>query len=181
MESERPQYRRTSAGFTLIELMAAVAILAIMLAFAVPSFQEFIVNYRTSVQANDLLADLALARNEAVKYARPTVVRAESGNWNDGWIVGTDLNGNGTIAGDEIVKRHGAAEQGFTLRGGDGAGNPLANIQFGITGQLAVPLVPAEFAICRPDNDPQKSRGLRIDGTGRAAAQKVANNTGMFC
>ncbi len=181
MQSECPRHCRTSAGFTLIELLVAVAIIAIMLAFAIPSFQEFNVNYRTTVQANDLLADLALARNEAVKYARRTVVRAETGDWNDGWIVGTDLNGNGAIAGDEIVKRHGVAEQGFNIFGGDEAGNPATDIVFGITGQLAVPAVPAEFSICRPDNDQQKSRGLRVEGTGRAAAQKVDDNNGMFC
>jgi type IV fimbrial biogenesis protein FimT len=181
MQSRRPPNRRPRAGFTLIELLTTVAIIAIMLALAIPSFREFNVNYRTSVQANDLLADLALARNEAVKYARLTVVRAESGNWNDGWIVGTDLNGDGNINGDEIVKRHGVAEQGFDIVGGDSVGNSAAQIQFGITGQLAAPGVSAEFAVCRPDNDLQKSRGIRIDGTGRAATQKVASNTGMVC
>ena len=181
MQSEPLLHRRSSTGFTLIELLTTVAIIAIMLAFAVPSFQEFNVNYRTSVQANDLLADLALARNEAVKFARPTVVRAESGDWSDGWIVGTDLNGDGNITGDEIVKRHGEAEQGFNIFGGDNAGNAGTQVQFGITGQLMLPAVPAEFAICRPDNDPVKSRGIRVEGTGRAATQKAADNTGMSC
>ncbi len=181
MRSERLLHRRSSTGFTLIELLTTVAIIAIMLAFAIPSFQEFNVNYRTSVQANDLLADLALARNEAVKYARRTVVRSAVGGWNNGWIVGTDLNADTIIAGDEIVKRHGAAEQGFNIFGGDQVGNAATDIVFGITGQLAVPAVPAEFAICRPDNDLLKSRGIRIEGTGRAATQKVANNTGMSC
>lgn len=170
-------------GYSIIELMTVVAIVAIMLGFAVPSFQEFITNYRTSVQTNDLLSDLAIARSEAVKYARRTEVRAEGGDWGNGWIVWTDLNADGNPDTEEVVKRHGVAEPEFTIRAGDVGGNPAPIVAFGVTGTVVAPAgaVRVEFAICRPDNDPQKSRGIVLIPSGRAESQKADDNNAVSC
>lgn len=172
-----------AAGYTLIELMTTVAIVAIMMGFAVPAFQEFIVNYRTSVQTNDLLADLALARGEAVKLARRTEVRAEAGGWNDGWLVGTDLDANGVIDGDEVIKRHGPAEPDFDIRVGTEAGALVASVVYGVTGTIVGPVgaTNLEVAVCRPDGDELKSRGIGIAQSGRAASRQVDNNLNVKC
>ncbi|MBA2591633.1 MAG: GspH/FimT family pseudopilin [Pseudomonadota bacterium] len=58
---------RRRNGFTLIELMIAVAVLAIALGAGVPSMSEFIKNSRLSVQTHALIASLHLARTEANK------------------------------------------------------------------------------------------------------------------
>lgn len=170
-------------GYSIMELMTVVAILGIMLGFGVPSFQEFVTNYRTSVQTNDLLSDLAVARSEAVKYARRAEVRAEGGDWSNGWIVWTDLNADGDVDADEIVKRHGVAEPDFTILAGDTGGNPAPMIAFGVTGTLVQPAGGArvEFAICRPDNDPERSRGVVLIPSGRAESQKADDNTNVNC
>lgn len=170
---------RRQGGFSIIELVTVVAILAIMLGFAIPSFQEFVVNYRTSVQTNDLMADLAIARSEAVKYARRTEVRAEGGNWTDGWIVWTDLDGDNGVDDDEVVKRHGQAEQDFTITAGDTGGTAAPIVAFGVTGTVIAPVGnnPIEFAICRPDNDNARSRGIRLERSGRAESRKAQDNT----
>lgn len=174
---------RKRRGFSIIELVTVVAIVAIMLSFAVPSFQEFVVNYRTSVQTNDLLADLALARGEAVKYSRPTQVRSTGGIWSDGWIVGTDLNSDGNIDGDEIVKRHGEAEPDFTIAAGEDGGAAAPIVTFGPTGSVVTPAGnnPIEFAICRPDLDAARSRGIALARSGRAESRKVSANNTVSC
>lgn len=178
-----PATVRRVRGYSIIELVTVVAVLAIMLGFAVPSFQEFVTNYRTSVQTNDLLSDLAIARTEAVKYARRTEVRAEGGDWTNGWIVWTDLNADGTADVDEVVKRHGVAEPEFTILAGDAGGNPVPTIAFGVTGTLVTPAgaVAVEFAVCRPDNDPLKSRGIVLIPSGRAQSQKADDNNAVNC
>jgi len=184
MQSESPRYVcRNTRGFTIIELVTVIAIVAIMLRLAVPSFQEFIVNYRSSVQTNSLLADLAVARSEAVKFARVTQVQAAPGGWTDGWIVGTDLNVNGMLDPEEIVKRQGPAEDGFTLEGGTTAGVPAAAIGFGVTGQLVLPAgaLNVEFSICRPDNNAAKSGAVVVARSGRAASQKAVLNASFNC
>lgn len=178
-----PAMARRVRGYSIIELMTVVAIVAIMLGIAVPSFQEFVVNYRTSVQTNDLLSDLAIARSEAVKYARRTEVRAETGDWTDGWIVWTDLDTDGSVDESEVVKRHGEAEPEFTIEAGDTSGIPANLIAFGVTGAVIAPAGtnPIEFAVCRPDNDADRSRGIRLERSGRAESRNAATNTSVNC
>ena len=71
-----PQQPSGSRGFTLIELMVAVAMIAILSAVAAPSFSEMMVRSAIRSASSDLGADLNLARAEAirvggrVRYAR---------------------------------------------------------------------------------------------------------------
>lgn len=61
-----------SRGFSLIELMVAITILAILLAVAVPSFQDMIQKNRVRTAAADLSDSLNLARSEAIKRGSST-------------------------------------------------------------------------------------------------------------
>jgi type IV fimbrial biogenesis protein FimT len=54
-------------GFTLVELMLAIAIFAILLAIAVPSFRDASLGSRLSSIANNMIASAQLARSEAIK------------------------------------------------------------------------------------------------------------------
>ena len=87
--------RFTQAGFTLIELMVTVAIFAILIAVAVPSYRETILAKRVYATANDFAAALSLARMEAIKRGRTvricvssTGVNCEDKPWTDGWLIG---------------------------------------------------------------------------------------------
>lgn len=53
-------------GFTLIEIMVAVAIVAILTAVAVPNVRSWMANYRLKADARGLYADMHQARLEAV-------------------------------------------------------------------------------------------------------------------
>jgi type IV fimbrial biogenesis protein FimT len=55
------------AGFTLIEMMVAIAVLAIMVAIALPSFSQLLATNRLTAQANELVASLQVARSEAIR------------------------------------------------------------------------------------------------------------------
>ena len=84
------------AGFTLIELMVTLLILAILVSVGVPTFLEASLGSRLGSAANNLVVSLYLARSEAIK--RNTTVQvcastdgltcaASSPLWQDGWIV----------------------------------------------------------------------------------------------
>ncbi|MCT8124501.1 GspH/FimT family pseudopilin [Alishewanella sp. BS5-314] len=61
------------SGFTLIEVMVTVAVLAIVITVAVPSFGNLLAANRLTGQSNEILGALALARNEAIKQNQDIV------------------------------------------------------------------------------------------------------------
>ena len=86
-----------SRGFTLIELMVTVAVMAILAAIAAPSMSELIDNRRAAGQTEELVASLQLARAEAIRRnARVTVcagtgiVCSGSTTWGNWTIFGRD-------------------------------------------------------------------------------------------
>lgn len=80
-------------GFTLIELIITVAIIAIIAATALPSFARVIASNRVASGVNEFIAAVNLARTEAIRRNRPAGVCASSdgvtcgANWNEGFLV----------------------------------------------------------------------------------------------
>ncbi|MBB4865158.1 type IV fimbrial biogenesis protein FimU [Pseudomonas nitritireducens] len=72
---------KASAGFTLIELMIVVVLVAIFASIALPSFQTLIRNNRTESAANELFALLQYARSEAVTRSLSVTATAANGSW----------------------------------------------------------------------------------------------------
>ncbi|MCY7354477.1 MAG: GspH/FimT family pseudopilin [Lysobacter sp.] len=91
--------KRTN-GFTLVELMVVIAIVAVLATLALPSFEGSMRSNRVATTTNEMMASLALARSEAIRSSRSSRVCASSdgatcvGTWNDGWIVATDMDAN---------------------------------------------------------------------------------------
>jgi type IV fimbrial biogenesis protein FimT len=83
-------------GFTLIELMITLTVLAIVLALAAPSFASLLASNRMSTQTNEFIVALNLARSEAVRRGQPvTLLSNDNDNFSKGWKVFPDLNGDG--------------------------------------------------------------------------------------
>jgi type IV fimbrial biogenesis protein FimT len=116
---------RRHAGFTLIELMVVLAISAILVVLAVPSFVTFTRKTNISNGVNTFMADARFARSEAVRLGgsvvmcrsdAPEVTNPSCGTgsgpdgngWVSGWIIFQDLNNNGTKdAADPILRIQG--------------------------------------------------------------------------
>lgn len=79
--------RRHGAGFTLIEMIAVAAVMAILVAIAVPSFKDMMLATRVRTTASDLLQAVMLARSEAIKRATSVDVVPYAGGWAQGWSV----------------------------------------------------------------------------------------------
>lgn len=89
-------------GFTLPELMVAVALVAITLVWGIPSMQETIERNKLATAVNDFAAVLALARSEAVtRGSRVSICPSTSGttcstDWTGRIIVFVDADGTCT-------------------------------------------------------------------------------------
>lgn len=74
---------RASSGFTLVELMITIAVLAVLVALAAPSFNESIQRARLKGAADAVVAVIATARQQATRLNRDVSlsVRGSAGAW----------------------------------------------------------------------------------------------------
>ncbi len=113
-------------AFSLIELMIALAVLAILLGLAAPAFQEMVLNHRQTSQLNQLIGSLALARAEAIKRRQAVGICkshdgqfcTHSGEWDQGWIVFADNNDSRQREPDEALLASYSGSPQMTLRYG---------------------------------------------------------------
>ena len=76
--------RQANQGFTTIELMTVVAIMAILVALAAPSFNGLIERWRVRDTAEAITSTMYYARSEAIKRGGGVTINA-TGGWNTGW------------------------------------------------------------------------------------------------
>ncbi|TAL80668.1 MAG: prepilin-type N-terminal cleavage/methylation domain-containing protein [Candidimonas sp.] len=131
-----------TAGFTLIELMVTIAIAAVLLTLAAPSFTSMVRNNRLTAQADGLTAALNYARSTALSQAI-TVEVCPLGTlntttcgaiWANGWIVVRDPTGTPTL-----LQSH------QTVAGGPVLSSPAGSVLFDPRGLSATP---SNFKIC---------------------------------
>lgn len=168
-------------GFSLVELVVSMAIMAILVAVAFPSFESTLRANRVSTAANDLVAALALARSEAVSSTGTSGVCASAGgtacdgSWNDGWLVWRDADGDGAFdpANDPVLRA--TANDGKTTADGgsvqsfryDARGRALAISDMG--NAVASGAVRIQATDCGSGDS---SRTVSVASTGRTNLQK---------
>ncbi len=193
MQLRLGQHQRT-LGFTLVELIVTIAIVAILAAIALPSFREFNLRMTTTTNTNELVGALNVARAEAVRRGRSVAVIANDGNWNNGWqVVVAKVTGGvledpptspGTTAaacaasiedGIAMCAQHrGAMEGGFTVLAlATGAGGDNGIVVFSPTGALRG-ASEFDFSLCRPADmkDPAQSRRIHVAPSGIINARR---------
>jgi len=87
-------------GFTLVELLVTISVLAILISIAQPSFVDMINENRNIAKVNLLIRDINLARTEAVNRRVDVWLTSIGGGWDNGWTIFSDIDGDATLDDD---------------------------------------------------------------------------------
>ncbi|MCR6495833.1 GspH/FimT family pseudopilin [Thermomonas sp. S9] len=170
----RPLAPAAARGFTLVELMVTVSVIAILAVVAVPGMTALINSSRLNGQSEEMLSSLQLARAEAVRRnARVTVCPSTDGStctsstsWTQ-WIV----RGRDNVTATDDVIRSNRASGGVQISG------PAAGIVFKPSGLIDAQQV---VTVCMPTSNPsQNQRVLTVMISGVVSSSKV--NGGGAC
>lgn len=181
-----PRQRTGAAGFTLLELMVTVAILAIVAALAAPSFAAMFKTNRARSVASELMAALSLARSEAVRRGQAvTICKSRDGSscggsgtqWDNGWIV--FVNENAQTEGSPAVRDSGELllqarrnlPAGVTVRPNNNLANYLSYSRTGLASQRG------SFAVC-VDSDETRAQAIIVIPT-RVLLASDSNGNGI--
>lgn len=172
-------------GFTLIELMVTIAVAAVLITLAIPSFASLINSNRLSAQANEVVASLQLARVEAVRLNQRAVVCrstnstscAGAGQWT-GWITFIDKDSDSTVDGGEDIIRVNTVKTPLRVTSG------VASIAFRSDGMAHVAgggLLANDITVCIPTTKPVENQRVVSIGSGGSRISTKSNNGAGAC
>ncbi len=103
-----------NSGFSLIEIMVTIAIVAIVGMIAIPNMISWRGERQLRGAANNLLGDFQLARMQAIRESETVALRFNVGG--GAYSVFFDPNNNGTLDGGERTIRNVILPTGITIQ-----------------------------------------------------------------
>lgn len=171
------------AGFTLIELIVTIAIVAILAAIALPNFGTSMRNSRVTSQANDLVTAINLARSEAITRSRGVSICAAdtragtpsacggASDWDKGWLVFLDdvagTTAPATVASANVLRSWIATPKTTIELAPDQNFLRFSARGESVTGAAIISLVPSDACTG------QEQRLIAVNTMGRASAQRT--------
>ncbi len=174
---------RASAGFSLNELMVALAVAAVLMGTAIPEFTELAAAQRATAQINALAGAVNSTRQLAISHNRTMTLCAGQGprcgnrqDWHKGMLVFADTNNNRCLDDGEFVgARFAKPEAGATIVWRS-FGN-RAYLRFAATG--VTDWQPGNFQYCPANQDARFARQLIINAQGRVRQATDSDGDGI--
>jgi len=169
-------------GFTLIELMITLAVAAILLTVAAPSFFTFIASARSDAQMSAIVTSLQEARTYSLKERRSVTVCGGTvssaavpscdGAWDNGWAVFVENNTTvGTYQNaDTVISVHEAIADNFNITKTNGSSISFDGRGWAASGN-------GDFKVCEASNSTTYARQVLVALSGRVSVQK----SGVAC
>lgn len=171
------------AGFSLLELLIAVAVAAALASLAAPNFHRAVVRNQVVATANDLAGDLQTARMQAVSRGVSVGVIATGGDWRRGWQVQPD--GDAATSGyqaatDTPIRWHEALVDDAELRVEQG-GSALTQIAFAADGSVLGATADTALHACRPAGELAQAVQIEVSPVGQIRSHRDAAVSGASC
>jgi len=185
-------------GFTLLELLIAVSMVAILVGIAAPSMRSFLLQNGVQSDERELLADFSVARGKAVetnsyvsicgKAAGANTCNA-SADWSNGWIVFVDngegagaTSANGILeAGEEVVRiKNYQGANAFVVQD-DSSSSSVPVLGFDQRGYMntLIHSERTEIFVCDPEGEARRARAIFVEVTGRAVGSRDIDDDGV--
>ncbi len=159
-------------GITIVEIMVALAIAAVLIGLALPAFQGFVAQNTLTTQLNDFILAVQYARSEAGRQGGTATVQAQNAGdnaneWGPGWcvVIGNPGNCNNPIRTFDAL--------GDNTLDGTGALDGVGAISFNSRG-LLIGVAGGAVDLCDPDEDP--GRRITLSPIGRVSSAELDCN-----
>lgn len=165
-----------SRGVTLTELLAVMAIVAVMVGAAAPSMAAWIDGTRRVALAEEFVMHLQTARSEAIRrgtrVAMCKTADAEhctsQGAWSQGWILFEDTDGDAQRdAGEPLVALRPALPEGWALTGNTPVADHVSYTALGVTQQVNGSFQAGTLTLCRAEDGPVQAVRVIVNSLGR--------------
>jgi type IV fimbrial biogenesis protein FimT len=153
-------------GFTLIEVVMVLAILAVLAFIAAPSMRAFMDSQMVKTPASDLYSSLVLARSEAIKRNAAVDVVPSASDWAQGWRVRVQSAGTVLRVQDSYPRIAINASTAGT-------------VTYGSNGRLSTSAT--TFRVSAPGNTEARMRCVLVDVSGRPSVRVDRNADQTAC
>lgn len=173
--------RASHTGFTMVELVVTLAVVAIIVAMAMPSFTGLINSNRLTSQANEIVAALQSARMDAIRRNAPAYFCSSNNNatctntspWT-GWIVYTDVDRDNAVDAGELLRTGTVKGPVSVVVSSAIKNNRVAFRPDGMAREGGV-LLSGTFRVCMPVKLPaENARDIAIGSGSRISMTKAA-------
>lgn len=126
------------AGVTLVELLIVLVLAGILLGVAAPAFHQTLQRLRMQAAVNDLLAAIDLTRSQALARGGKVLMaplEPSGSNWQGGWAVFLDHNGNRRPDDGELLYRHDPLRPDITITSKFTSGNAPTYVAYNAAGR----------------------------------------------
>lgn len=166
-------------GFTLLEVMLTLSILAIAMAIAFPSFSSMLTTQKIKSKRDELMSAFQYARTEAVAQNRPVSICASTNPWDSsptcssstdwatGWIVFYDSSTNTTPIPGTILRSYPKAD-GINVNYNSTGAASSSLIRYVATGMMDTIFNPGTFEFSDPNNTSPARSVIISPTTGQA-------------